>query len=74
MLSDVSSSARTEFWPSALTIGTACSTSRSDMALAPLRALTGLSVRRERSESPRVLPRGALAHAPEPRLNCRRPR
>eukprot|EP00959_Pyramimonas_sp_CCMP1952_P319138 6677575-Pyramimonas_sp.AAC.1 len=32
--------------PSALTVSTACSTSRSDVALAPLRALTGLSALR----------------------------
>eukprot|EP00959_Pyramimonas_sp_CCMP1952_P369058 7730442-Pyramimonas_sp.AAC.1 len=34
--------------------------SRSDIALAPLRALTGLSILRERCGFPRALPHGAL--------------
>eukprot|EP00959_Pyramimonas_sp_CCMP1952_P439642 9203846-Pyramimonas_sp.AAC.1 len=43
---NVSSSARMATWPSVFTINTVCSMSRSDMALLPLRALTGLSVLR----------------------------
>eukprot|EP00959_Pyramimonas_sp_CCMP1952_P349225 7316889-Pyramimonas_sp.AAC.1 len=40
--------------------------SRSDIALAPLRALTGLSVRRRRRELPRIMPQGALALSMRP--------
>eukprot|EP00959_Pyramimonas_sp_CCMP1952_P337904 7076280-Pyramimonas_sp.AAC.1 len=43
---NASTSARMATCPSARTINTACSTSRSDVVLLPLRALTGLSVLR----------------------------
>eukprot|EP00959_Pyramimonas_sp_CCMP1952_P286547 5992031-Pyramimonas_sp.AAC.1 len=42
----VPSSARMPIWPSVFTINTACSMSRSGIALMPLRALTRLSVLR----------------------------
>eukprot|EP00959_Pyramimonas_sp_CCMP1952_P421955 8839439-Pyramimonas_sp.AAC.1 len=46
MFMNVSSSARMPIWPSVFTINTARSKPRSDIALMPLRALTGLSVPR----------------------------
>eukprot|EP00959_Pyramimonas_sp_CCMP1952_P225489 4715555-Pyramimonas_sp.AAC.1 len=54
----MSSSGRTVVCPSAMAISTARSMSRSDMALAPPRALAGLSVLRAPGGLPRALPCG----------------